>query len=659
MRPRNNRASRLLFSAAASAVLLLATAAQAQTPPETLRIQVKPVKPGIRSVTIDGRYRPIISRDDAGVVIDTLGSADSLPPCSVELQVTLENSRVLNRSADLCSGDTLLVDVGSDGKPAGARVIGGSEGAVPSPTKQATPAAETRKSDPSSTPAQSATRPQPPRDQDPATADESGPAMGQAPATRDQLTEKKTKGDGGTLLKPLEKVDTPIDNTPESAKSSQDLNTIVGESLNRHRPKQDGSTKSPASGDAVTVGQAENRVWESDPGSQPGDRSYLTHGVSQTDDIDFRAACLTQSGQATIVFAQTSPSTSEGVTEPVSLSAGAFSMTYTAVGSSSNNQYGQSFPQVTLPLTDPLWQSLISESQLKVQIQGTPAYSVSLKGSATPVRLFVATCSEPQRIVGEDPANGFGTEPSGFPGQPGGSGPGRTAADLSCSEAGRVRSLQGERNGQIVFQNNSTRPVDVNWIGYDGNTRHFATLEPGQMLNQPTFVTHAWLVRETNGPCLGIFVSRSPYREVSITGGQRFEQPQTQPFNQNNNGFGAPPPAPGFDGGPAGPLPPADIGGPRPLGSSSGFGNGNSNAGFANVRVADYLCDAGVDLRVTFSPDQSQVTIAQMGAQQVTLPRLGAASSFAYGREGFLFQGQPGNTTWSRPGQRDVFCSLR
>ncbi|MEM8704013.1 MAG: hypothetical protein AAGF82_19485, partial [Pseudomonadota bacterium] len=127
-----------LLAACSFCLLTYSAGAVAQSVPETVRINVQPADPGIRSITVDKKYRPIISRDDKGVVIDTMGSDNTLPGCDVKLEVTLENSRVLHRDANLCSGSTLVVDVTSDGKPgATARVVGASSGVAAGPVTNA------------------------------------------------------------------------------------------------------------------------------------------------------------------------------------------------------------------------------------------------------------------------------------------------------------------------------------------------------------------------------------------------------------------------------------------------------------------------------------------------------------------------------------------
>lgn len=592
--------SRLL--AACSVVFLTCgTSAIGQSVPETVRINVEPSEPGIRSIAVNKQYRPIISRDDKGVVIDTMGSDNKLPPCDVKLEVTLENSRILHRDADLCNGSTLVVDVSSDGKPgATARVVGTSSGVSAGPVTNAP--ADTGSSQTSTPPAQK-----------PGQTDE------QAVAEVNPSSET-----GG--LKPLEQVDTPISATDPNNPSgtpgaATDFETTVRETI------------SGGSGNSQTilVSPVEGREWMSEPGGQPGSISVLQHTMPQTDNRDFRADCTTQSGFAKITFQQAPAGLQEGMPQAIRITAGDYSGAFNAFGSSNANEAGASLPEVNIEMTDPLWEAMIRQSELSIAVEGLQPYQVSLKGSANPVRLFVATCSLPQQIVGD---GAFGQDPG---------------SDLSCNELGRVRSVEAVRPGQIVFRNSGQQAVEVHWVDYRGGERPYARLEPGQILEQQTYISHAWTVRGANGECRGIYVTQSPYREVVIgaSGG----------FGNNNGGFGG-----GFDnqggfqgdqfgnGVPSGPVPPGSIGaGNQP----------NFQQQAASTNVADYLCTAGIDLNVVFSPDGSTATVAEMGYGAVTLQRFGSANTFHYEGQGHILKGQLQNATWSRPGLRDVFCARR
>lgn len=599
---------------AACSLLILSSAqdALAQSVPETLRINVEPAQPGIRSITVNKKYRPIISRDDKGVVIDTQGSDGALPPCEVKLEVTLENSRVLHRDADICNGNTLVVDVSSDGKPGStARVVGTDSGVATGPV-----------SGPSTTdsPSVSTLPSTQPTTEQPVTG-------GQTETT----SIEPVAGDGTTPgeLPPLEQVNTPI-----STPGADDTNTasLPGGQVDTTQ----GGVTGTGNAQPVLVTPSETRQWTAEPGSQPGSLTVIQHGVPQTDDRDFRADCSTQSGFAKITFQQAPAGLMEGMPQAVRITAGDFSGTYNAFGSSNLNEAGVSLPEVNIEMTDPLWEAMIRQSELSIAVEGLPAHPVSLKGSANPVRLFVATCSLPQQIVSDDAL--AGEEPG---------------SDLSCSELGRVRSVEAVRPGQIVFRNASRQPVEVHWVDYRGGERPYARLEPGQILEQQTYVSHAWTVRGADGRCRGIYVTQSPYREVLIkgpanigTGGQGNFGGQfgnqggfgnNDPFN-NNNGF------------PAGPVPPGDVGGSnQPVLQQQS----------ARTNVADYLCTAGIDLNVVFSPDGQTATVAEMGYGAVTLQRQGGANSFYYESQGHVLKGQIQNASWSRPGLRDVFCTRR
>ncbi len=586
--------------AAASALLIASgTAVMAQSAPETLRINVEPPDPGIRSITVDKKYRPIISRDDKGVVIDTQGSDNKRPGCDVKLEVTLENSRVLHREANICSGNTLVVDVSSDGKPgAAARVVGTNSGTAAGPvTSTRTETPKTTVLPPSTEANSSITEVQPPED---------------------------------TVLKPLDQVDTPISEpgTDTTALPGSDFETTVGEALS-------GGT---ANAQPVLVTPSEDRQWLAEPGTQPGSPTMLEHGVPQTDDRDFRADCSTQSGFAKITFQQAPAGLLEGMPQAVRITAGEFDNGYNAFGSSTNNEAGVSLPEVNIEMTDPLWEAMIRESELSIAVEGMPAHAVSLKGSANPVRLFVATCSLPQQIVSDD-AFGTGAEEPG--------------SDLSCTELGRVRSVEAVRPGQIVFRNASQQAIEVQWVDYRGGERPYARLEPGQILEQQTYVSHAWTVRGANGECRGIYVTRTPYREVVIQGPKTFGVPGNNGFGggdawgNQNGGFDGQP----GNGFPAGPTPPGAI-------------EGSSQPTFqqqqtARANVADYLCTSGIDLNVVFSPDLQSATVAEMGYGAVTLQRQGGANTFYFESQGHVLKGQLQNATWSRPGLRDVFCARR
>ena len=48
----------------------------------------------------------------------------------------------------------------------------------------------------------------------------------------------------------------------------------------------------------------------------------------------------------------------------------------------------------------------------------------------------------------------------------------------------------------LTFVNYTSRPVALYWVGYDCKQQKYATLKPGDSVDQPTYVGHHWLVRD-------------------------------------------------------------------------------------------------------------------------------------------------------------------
>lgn len=636
----------ILSLIAGTCLALSASTAFGQSAPETLRINVVPADPGIRSVTLNKSYRPIINRDEKGVVIDTMGSSGSLPPCDVKLEIDLQNSRVLHRSAHICSGNTLNIDVSKDGKPGDEQVVAVEDGSVPTQT------------------AQSDTSGEQPEGQ----AESSFGTLESNPnAELETLgSEEQDVASGEGELKPLDSFELGNGDTIQPVDGGNGFGQPGGQLQ-----------------EAVIVQPSDQRAWTTETAGSFGSRADLLHTVPGTQDADFRAACRTQSGQITIVFAQTTATLDEGLQVPVRLTAGDYSADYVATGGSRSNRFGKSFPQVVVDGLDPVWQKLISESELRISVEGTPEYAVSLKGSADQVRFFVANCNQAQQIVGGE---GVTTGPQVV----------ATGADATCANIGNIRSFESNQSGQIIFHNNSQAAVQVNWIDYNGGERPYTRLEPGQFVEQQTFVSHAWMVRTAaSGECLGIYLTHTPFREVYITSGNGTgnfagQAPNNGAFGQNNGfgqndtfgqdntfdqnrGFGQQQfgTQPNFDQNGSssdGPVPPGFVGQPgvndqSGLNGGQNFGNqgfGNQGSGFAQMPptgVADYLCSAGVDLRVRFSPDGQSVNVDEMGQGSVVLQRVASGATLDYQGNGYRLAGQVGDMTWSRPGLADVFCS--
>jgi hypothetical protein len=77
----------------------------------------------------------------------------------------------------------------------------------------------------------------------------------------------------------------------------------------------------------------------------------------------------------------------------------------------------------------------------------------------------------------------------------------------SCSAENNLRSLYSQISTNIRFINQKTFRVKVYWIDFTGKRQHYFDLEPNEVRDQQTYVTHPWLITEAgdNQPCINVF----------------------------------------------------------------------------------------------------------------------------------------------------------
>jgi hypothetical protein len=77
---------------------------------------------------------------------------------------------------------------------------------------------------------------------------------------------------------------------------------------------------------------------------------------------------------------------------------------------------------------------------------------------------------------------------------------------LDCEQENVLRSANSDTKSIISFKNSRSYPVKLYWIDSDGD-RIFLheTIEPGETKSQRSFLTHVFVVTDTNERCLGIY----------------------------------------------------------------------------------------------------------------------------------------------------------
>jgi hypothetical protein len=79
-----------------------------------------------------------------------------------------------------------------------------------------------------------------------------------------------------------------------------------------------------------------------------------------------------------------------------------------------------------------------------------------------------------------------------------------------------VRSTEGLTTSQVSFVNDGTSEATVLWIDYSGARVFYSTVQSGDTLDQPTYLTHPWVVVDDAGECLGYTVSTKESQTLRV-----------------------------------------------------------------------------------------------------------------------------------------------
>jgi len=86
----------------------------------------------------------------------------------------------------------------------------------------------------------------------------------------------------------------------------------------------------------------------------------------------------------------------------------------------------------------------------------------------------------------------------------------------SCDSERELRSESGDVATTVEFMNESSRTVKVFWLDYSGTRVYYSTLSPRASIVQPTYVTHPWVVTDSNNDCIMVHVARAAKTVVTI-----------------------------------------------------------------------------------------------------------------------------------------------
>lgn len=89
-------------------------------------------------------------------------------------------------------------------------------------------------------------------------------------------------------------------------------------------------------------------------------------------------------------------------------------------------------------------------------------------------------------------------------------------AVAGCSVESKLRAVTGDIPSQIKFINASERSFKVYWLNYSGKRTFYKAIPANSVYVQPTFLSHPWVIAETNESCKAIYFPDAQPRNVVL-----------------------------------------------------------------------------------------------------------------------------------------------
>jgi hypothetical protein len=93
------------------------------------------------------------------------------------------------------------------------------------------------------------------------------------------------------------------------------------------------------------------------------------------------------------------------------------------------------------------------------------------------------------------------------------------APDTGCARESSLRSLEGLVKATLVITNNSNLPVQAFWLDYTGKRVLYGQVPPSTSFEQPTWLTHPWVIANAQGACARLVVIGSDRQTITLNPG--------------------------------------------------------------------------------------------------------------------------------------------
>lgn len=112
--------------------------------------------------------------------------------------------------------------------------------------------------------------------------------------------------------------------------------------------------------------------------------------------------------------------------------------------------------------------------------------------------LFLASCSN---MCGSTPQAAHTSPPAKAP-----------IADASCTAESQSHSVNSNTPTMFTITNQTSVTLTLFWLNFQGRRIKYFDLTPGMTRSQGTFVTHPWVVADSKGGCIRLFLVTDPIR---------------------------------------------------------------------------------------------------------------------------------------------------
>jgi hypothetical protein len=230
------------------------------------------------------------------------------------------------------------------------------------------------------------------------------------------------------------------------------------------------ASAAPAAPTSPAPASGQGEAWSFTPGA---DAVTVAYGVPQSGTGDLTASCRPGGRDITVEILRPMPGNGQvGESLPVTLGVGVLTRTYRALASTTGNAAAGPHPAFKTTPADALWQGLIHERVLIVQVGQAQPFPIPLRGSGEAIKPFLAACagSPPPAVVagGQPPPPNAGVSP---PPPPAAGGPppppppaavaGGPGAGLpyDCSDGTRLKVQWDSRQRTALVIESGSRPT--------------------------------------------------------------------------------------------------------------------------------------------------------------------------------------------------------